>query len=93
MKKDLIRELPLRKVSKYFSYAAFAIQRMHALVNKSEIFQQKVKQMMDDEKFRFAHLLLNYYNIQKQLAAALQKDLYSENVQKLFTLVTFLYKF
>ena len=66
---------------------------MDALVNKSEIFQQKVKQMMDDEKFRFAHLLLNYYNIQKQLAAALQKDLYSENVQKLFTLVTFLYKF
>lgn len=66
---------------------------MDALVNKSEIFQQKVKQMMDDEKFRFAYLLLNYYNIQKQLAAALQKDLYSENVQKLFTLVTFLYKF
>lgn len=93
MKKDLIREFPLRKVSKYFSYAAFAKQRMDALVNKSEIFQQKVKQMMDDEKFRFAHLLLNYYNIQKQVAAALQKDLYSENVQKLFTLVTFLYKF
>ena len=92
MKKDLIREFPLRKVSKYFSYTAFAKQRMDALVNKSEMFQQKVKQMMDDEKFRFAHLLLNYYNIQKQLAAALQKDLYSENVQKLFTFVTFLYK-
>ena len=54
---------------------------MDALVAKSEMFQQKVNQMMGDEKFRFANLLLSCCNFQKQMAGALQKDLYSENVQ------------
>ena len=54
---------------------------MDALVAKSEMFQQKVNHAMAGKKFRFAHLLLNCYNsIQKHMAGALQKDLYSENV-------------
>ena len=35
---------------------------MDALVAKSEMFQQKVNHAMAGKKFRFAHLLLNYYN-------------------------------
>ena len=37
---------------------------MDALVAKSEMFQQKVNQTMVGEKFRFANLPLNCYNIQ-----------------------------